>query len=163
VTGVVTDESGAPVAGAYVTIKVGETQANVDTDAQGRFTLEKMPVGDAEVTVEAVGFDKSRREAKVEKDQSAQLEFVMLPALPAGQLRGLIRSFNGKPLAATIRVTPGNVEVQTNAEGRFEVDVPPGRYTVTIEAEGHLKQRRAVKVENRGVTIINADLKEGRW
>jgi len=54
-------------------------------------------------------------------------------------------------------------ETTTGPDGKFEIDVPPGKYTIAIRAEGHLGQRRTVRVENRGVTILNADLKESTW
>ncbi len=83
------------------------------------------------------------------------------PATPAGQLRGLIRSFKGRGLKATVRVYPLNVEAQTDDDGSFVVDIPPGVYEVAIEAEGFKGQRREVRVEENGVTILNADLRVG--
>jgi len=46
--------------------------------------------------------------------------------------------------------------------GRFEVDVPPGRYRVTISASGYQTQQRTVDVEENGVTVLNVDLRSDR-
>jgi hypothetical protein len=162
VTGIVTDEGGHPISGAYVTVTAGDASEEVETDETGRFTMQQVVAGEAQVAVEAEGYERAKQQLQVKADATAEVKLVLLPALPAGQLRGLVRSFAGRPLRAAVRVEPGGIEVETDPEGRFELDVSPGRYTVSIEAEGHLRQQRAVKVENRGVTVINVDLRERR-
>jgi hypothetical protein len=155
----VLDEGGRPIPRAYVTITVGDSKAEVETGADGKVSVAELPCGPAGVAIEAEGFEKARQDPELRAETPTEIRIDLVPAVPAGQLRGLIRSFEGRPLVATIRVEPGGMEAKTDAEGRFELDVPPGNYTITIEAEGHLAQRRAVRVENRGVTILNADLK----
>ena len=81
---------------------------------------------------------------------------------PAGQLRGLIRSWKGDGLRATIRVEPLGVQAQTDEEGAFAVDVPPGAYQVHIVTKGFRTQTRDVRIEENGVTVINADLRRDR-
>ena len=66
-------------------------------------------------------------------------------------------------MKATIKVEGTDIETTTDDEGRFEFDVPPGSYVISIKSKGHTGQRRNVRIENRGVTIINADLKENPW
>jgi hypothetical protein len=61
-----------------------------------------------------------------------------------------------------VRVEPAGAETQTDAEGFFQIDVPPGQYEVVIEAPGYQPQRRAVKVEQQGVVIVNADLGQAK-
>lgn len=91
------------------------------------------------------------------------------PELPSGELRGVVRSFRGRPVRAQVTVEPTNAEAQmgsaqaeTDPDGFFEVDVPPGSYEVLIEASGYQPQRRRVTVEDNGVTILNADLRRAR-
>jgi uncharacterized membrane protein len=84
------------------------------------------------------------------------------PAAPTGQVRGLVRSFTGKGLAARVRIDPVGTELSTERDGTFAVDVPPGDYEVVIEASGHETQRRTVKVERDGVVVLNADLLRGK-
>jgi uncharacterized membrane protein len=71
-----------------------------------------------------------------------------------------VRSFRGKPLAASIRLEPSAATTETDAEGFFQIDVPPGEYEVVIEAPGYQAQRRHAKVDQQGVVIVNADLSQ---
>ena len=85
---------------------------------------------------------------------SAQLE----PDLPAAQIRGMIRSFQGKPLAARIVIDPPGTEVTTDPGGLFQVDVEPGTYTITVSVPGYVEQHRTLKVGESAVVVFNADL-----
>jgi hypothetical protein len=69
-----------------------------------------------------------------------------------------VRSFRGKPLAASIHLEPGGMQTKTDAEGFFQIDVPPGEYELLIESPGFQAQRRKAKVDKQGVVIVNADL-----
>jgi len=84
------------------------------------------------------------------------------PSAPSGQLRGLIRSFKGQGLRATVRVEPLGVESQADEEGAFSIDVPPGAYQVQIVTKGFKTQTREVRIEENGVTVLNADLRRER-
>jgi hypothetical protein len=91
------------------------------------------------------------------------------PRLPGGQIRGLVRSLRGIGLSADVAVQPENAPTGEGApaeikhiraeSGRFQVDVPPGRYRVTIEAPGYTTQVRKVDVEDNGVIFLNLDLR----
>jgi hypothetical protein len=78
--------------------------------------------------------------------------------LPSGQLRGLVRSLSGRPVPAEIRVDPAGRALRA-VGGRFEIDVPPGAYEVTIAAPGFATQKRRVQVEQNGVTLLDVDLR----
>jgi hypothetical protein len=80
--------------------------------------------------------------------------------LGQGQIQGNIRSFDGTPLQATVTVYPGNHKASTNAEGAFELNLKPGRYTVRLRAYGYNSQNRAVVVHENGVTVLNAELRK---
>jgi hypothetical protein len=91
---------------------------------------------------------------------------------PRGQIRGLVRSLKGTALAADIRIEPEPTASAETAppepqelraeEGRFEIDVAPGRYRVTIAAPGYKTQKREVDIEENGVTVLNVDLRAER-
>ena len=81
--------------------------------------------------------------------------------LPGGQIRGLVRSFKGANLSAEIKIDPLDLTLHTQ-DGRFEADVAPGKYEVTITAPGYETQHRRVEVEKNGVTLLNADLRSER-
>lgn len=59
-------------------------------------------------------------------------------------------------------VEPGGRSTRVGEHGEFEVEVPPGSYTVIIEAAGHESQRRTVTVEQLGVVVLNVDLRRSR-
>jgi hypothetical protein len=61
VSGLVSDEAGAPVQGAMVTA-VGATMALVTTDQRGRFAFPDLPRGEYVVRAQLPGFAASRRE-----------------------------------------------------------------------------------------------------
>jgi uncharacterized membrane protein len=81
--------------------------------------------------------------------------------LPGGQIRGLVGSFKGSNLSAEIKIDPLGLTLRTQ-DGRFEADVAPGTYEVTITAPGYETQHRRVEVEKNGVTLLNADLRSER-
>jgi hypothetical protein len=91
---------------------------------------------------------------------------------PRGQIRGLVRSLRGRVVAAQIGIEAENAGAAEAAppekhdlradDGRFEFDVAPGRYRVTIAAPGYRTQTRQVDVEENGVTVLNVDLRAQR-
>jgi hypothetical protein len=103
---------------------------------------------------------------------TAEPEASPAPSPPRGQIRGLVRSLKGTAVAAEIRIeseTPAAAETAPPEpqalraeEGRFEIDVAPGRYRVTIAAPGYRTQTREVDIEENGVTVLNVDLRAER-
>jgi hypothetical protein len=73
-------------------------------------------------------------------------------------LRGHVHAFSGKPLSATITVYPRHLEATTDAQGYFELDLPPGRYTVRLRAHGYKSQSRKVEIQADSVTVLNVEL-----
>jgi hypothetical protein len=61
ISGIVSDERGVPVPGAVVSV-LGATLATDVTDAQGRFVLEKLPIGEYVLRAHMAGFAASRSE-----------------------------------------------------------------------------------------------------
>lgn len=159
--GRVVDADGAPLGGAQVRLEVGdEIVAEAQTDEEGRFALEGHPDEPAALVVAAEGFEERRLE--LAPGTSPPAAVALQPEVPMGELRGLVRSFSGRPLRATIRVTPGDTEVRTSAEGRFELPLEEGSYEVVIDARGYRQQDRTVEVERGGVTVLNVELRRRR-
>jgi hypothetical protein len=153
------DDVGQPIAGARLTLEAGGQSFPLTDAGRGKYHLDQAPVGSGKVHAEANGFLPV--DQPVELTQSpANAEIRAQPALPSGQVRGLVRSFRGKPVSAKIRIEPSGAETTTDEQGFFQVDVQPGEYEVVIEAPGFTPQRRHVSVQQRGVVVLNADLVE---
>jgi hypothetical protein len=154
--GRVVTEAGFGVENAEVRISAeGKWLATVNTDAQGQFVATKLQVSSSySLTVEAPDFDVAT--LSVEGDQVS--EVVLYKALPRGAIEGRITDYRGAPLVATIRVTPGDYQVTSSEDGSFQVELAPGRYTLTFEAVGFRTETRVVQVEDKGVFIQNLAL-----
>ena len=153
VTGVVLGDDGAPVANAEVSI----AGATARTAADGSFAIPNVPLGKQSVSVKASGFEDRTIDVT-----GGAARVTVKHAIKPGQLRGLVRAFSGKAIAAaSIRVEPLGIEAKTDADGVFTIDVPPGAYEVVVTAPGFAQQRRKMQVEQNGVTILNADLRQG--
>ncbi len=176
VDGNVTDEQGAPVPNATVAIGAAAATPPADgtapadaappagvtatTDAAGHFSLANVAPGAAQINATADGYQPATVDVNVVAGQTVTANITLRADLPQGQLRGVIQSFQGRAISgATITVNPLGTQATTDAEGLFQVDVPPGAYQVTISAQGYTEQTRAVTVEERGVTVLNVDMR----
>ena len=78
-----------------------------------------------------------------------------------GKLVGMIVDPNEARIAtAKILITSRRVsrEVLVNEEGFFQIDIPQGRYRVTITANGFRTVRRIVFVKSNAVIALNVRL-----
>lgn len=163
IRGQVLDDQGRPIANAQVTLTPnGAEPIVVATDADGNYTFENVALGPATLHTEAEGHTPNDRTIEIAAGESTMEPSQLALAVPRGQLRGMIRSYDGSPLEATIRVEDLGLEARSDAEGFFEIDVPPGEHTVVIEAPRHRGQRRTADVPENGVTVMNVDLRRGR-
>jgi hypothetical protein len=168
ITGALVDENNGPVVSAHVRMEVGDQNLETNTDEQGVYRFDNVRLGEGSIHAQADGFEDSDWSVQVVPDMPAQQPRQLTrvvqetPQTPVGQLRGLIRSFNGKPLSATITVDPIEKTLSTDATGQFEIDLPTGSYEVSIQSSGYQTQHRRVTVEVNGVSIINADLHKKR-
>jgi hypothetical protein len=160
---------GATLSEPQVAIRTGAgvEPAAVDVDADGRFTFSGKAGQTLTVEAKAAGHEPSTGTATLTAGSAAELTLTLRRRLPSGQIRGLVRSFKGVGLDAEIKIDPSDPSLPTlrtlhTEDGRFEVDVAPGTYELTISAPGYEKQRRRVEVEQNGVTLLNADLRSAR-
>lgn len=158
VKGKVTDGIGTPITGAKVSLKVGNQSHESTTDMDGSFSIEEVPVGRGTATVTAPGFRSFETPLEVSARAPTTVNAQLEPDLPAAQIRGMVRSFQGRPLAARIVIDPPGTEASTDQNGLFQLNVEPGTYTVTVSADGYVEQRRTLKVDESAVVVFNADL-----
>jgi hypothetical protein len=161
VVGVVVDEGGRPLPDVELTlIQEAHEPKMARSFADGRFEFEAIPEGAAELRVSTPGFDPVTL-AIAPKEEGSK-EIVMRPAVPAGQVRGAILDVQGRPIAAKITIT-GNATAESSVlsagdEGRFELELPPGRYVVKFEHPDFATQTRRIHLQDRGVVILNIAL-----
>lgn len=158
----VTTLEGYPLSDATVEIVTGETMLTVPHGELERYGLERVPAGEATLRVSAARLLTHEQPITLRAGTPLAVDVKLAPAPPTGQVRGLIRSFSGTGLRARVRVEPLGKEIQTDASGTFQLDVPPGAYEVVVEAPGHATQRRQLRVPEDGVVILNADLLWGQ-
>jgi hypothetical protein len=172
VSGSVTDETGAPVVGAKVTVTLKNHTGTGATDDKGAFTVTQLPIGKtvagattlddtgAAVDVAVDGKKPAHATLTLVKGANTLPKISLEPVLPPGQLRGIVKSLaSGKAIAgATIAITPGGKSVQSDADGKFQIDLAPGSYKVSVTAPGLAKQELDVEIAPNGVKINNIDM-----
>jgi hypothetical protein len=151
---------GVPLAGAKLTITVGDKSSEQTSGADGSFDFGELEAGNGSITAELEGYEKLSQTVSLQPGQELTLDLTLERTLPPGQLRGFARSFRGKGLKATLTIAPSGEVVTTNDDGSFELDLPPGDYEVTVQADGFKEQVRQVKIDENGVTILNVDLRK---
>ncbi len=149
---------GYPLSDASVEIDLGASKVSVPHRNLESYELGELAQGDAVVRVSAPRLRPRELRVKLVAGSPSRLDVRLDAAPQTGQVEGLVRSFGGKGLRASIRIEPIGSELSTDDDGRFVLDVPPGKYEVVIEAAGHERQRRQVEVTPDGVVILNADL-----
>ena len=160
----VVDTTGHPISDAEVNLERENPDGTWETfrlplQHLNRYELAGVPVGSARVVVEADLLRPHRELVEVTEKGVNLLRVELRKVGSAGsQLRGLVRSYSGRGLRATITVTPGDHRIECDENGEFELDLPPGGYQVMIEAKGYAPQKRALSVGKEGVTVLNADL-----
>jgi len=180
ISGSVVDDGDKPVVGAKVAIKLANVTVDpVATDQAGKYVFKGVRIGtqaeataskpklhridepSATVTVSVDG--KKPGTGTIEKldETTTTVPPIKLePLLPPGQLRGVVHSLpNGKAVdKATITVTPGDIKVESAADGTFSIDLAPGKYKITVKAGSFASQELDVTIEPNGVAIKNIDL-----
>ncbi|MFD7919258.1 MFS transporter [Streptomyces sp. NPDC059740] len=155
-TGHVTDEAGRAVPGARVTLvdRSGRQAGRARTDRTGWYALDTAAPGTFVLSVAAAGHRPYASTAVAVAGGGPGPLDVRLTR--ARRLPGVLRGGGGRPVAAgVVVVTDAAGEViagtTTRAGGQWELtDLPPGAYTLTLSAPGHLPAARYVEVDEGG-------------
>ena len=86
IEGTVTDQTGAAVIGAEVTLQAGAFTSKQPTDVEGKFSFETVPSSSGRITVRADGFATVRRDWSANNNGAAQLEITLEPELVSEQV-----------------------------------------------------------------------------
>ena len=152
--GVVTDAQHAPIAGA--TVRVHGTELQVQTDADGSFTLPGVPATEVALDIEAP--NQPPTTATVAANKAAIAVTVgVAPAAPTS------RSVHGKIIdpttkepivAAQVQVAGTETVVFTEADGAFALDgLPPGPVQLEVTAPEHEKRTINVAADQPTIDI----------
>lgn len=158
-SGTVTDQaSGAPLADAIVRFDRGTPVA---TDAEGRFRSPGLEPGSLAVTVSRSGYEDGSAELELPAE-GLDVNVQLSPAAFAGTVSGEVRGPDG-PVAEVEVLLEGDerVQVQTDAEGRFEAPLPEGRYRVLVRAPGRLAAGATIQLERGQDPFVALRLREG--
>ena len=165
VTGKVLGPDGRGVAGVTVVIAYVDHPGVAPTEGtsgdDGSFAI-AVHGGAFKLTTRDDAYQETAVTGRVAPNAAADLVVKVVRKVRQGQLRGQVLSFDGQPLAATVKVT-GKTEATatTDAQGFFTVELPAGAFDVEIESKGHATQRRKVNVKLDGVTVLNVDMRRG--
>jgi hypothetical protein len=165
VSGVITDDHGEPLPEVRVKLKSGDAAEREGiTNAQGRYSFAAVRLGAAELEASAVGFATQAWRVEIKTLDAEQPTRGLTPKATTGIVRGLVRSFESRPLRAhvVVRNLRGKTitEADSNAEGRVEIELEPGRYHVTIDVPGYKSHVQTIRVKGNDVSVLNADLRK---
>jgi len=172
VAGVVVDDTGKPVVGARITVKLKNSIGTTFSDDKGGYLIVKVPIGrtvngktelddtGAEITAEVANKKPGSVTLTLGKGTNAVPQITLDPMLPPGQLRAVIINVGtSRPIAgASVTIQPGDITATSGADGKFTVDLPPGQYKITVTAKGLAQQQLDVNIDPNGVAIKNIDM-----
>lgn len=154
IRGNVKDPGGAPIAGAQVLAQPG---SNFDTTASdGTYTI-SLPAGTYNVTASAYLYgDRTQSNVAVLASQTTWANFTLVPSV--GWIVGNVTNLaTGSPIAgAVVLVTSSSSQqttASTNSQGRFNISVEPGAYTVNVTATGYYGAQQTVSVASGAESV----------
>lgn len=164
---VVVDHTGHPISDATVTLEYPETKElpgktiAIPLLSTNLYVMDSLPPGKARLIIEAELLGGRSEVVELVKDKPTEVTITLSDqATHQSQLRGLVRSYSGEGIKASVSVGPGDHNATCNEQGEFELMLPPGDYQVTISADGFQTQKRSLRVQDEGVTVLNADLQK---
>jgi len=126
-----------PIQGAVVTAV--EANASAVTDANGWFQISVEP-GTYTVVANATGYYPAEQQVSVDENETVVVNFQLTPNQP-GYIEGYVFDANtSQPIegALVTAVGPmGAFNATTNASGYYQVEVPPGNYTIYAWKQGY--------------------------
>ena len=165
-TGIVSSSTGAPIAGARVSIQPNPNTLNpsVFTDASGIYRFEKLNPGDTLVHAEAAQFDEAA--GRVMINGINHLNFTLRPSLQTTLQGTITDAATRAPIAnatVTFMLTPGATvnagrTTTTDAQGQYRFDgVFAANSNLSVTAEGYGEERSGLRIT--GPTVLNFQLK----
>jgi TonB-dependent receptor len=159
-TGRVTDENGAPLPGAQITIR--ETGQVIATDRQGRFVAPSLPAGDVTLDVRYLGFAPASQSATVTPSKPSVVDIVLNKAIDSGVIviTGTILDSTARALNQQRTADNQTNVVSSDAIGRFPdtniaeaLQRVPGFGVERDQGEGNFISIRGAPSEFTAITV----------
>lgn len=140
-------------------IDSGGSPFAVDPES-GAFTTTELAPGDYRLRATAGGAEPSTAEVTVVSGEVAEATLALNRSedVVTG-IRGRVTDFNGRPVQAQIRIPSLEIELDSDEDGQFEVEAPPGSYQVMIWARGYQTQTSRQTVPQGGMVVMNVELR----
>lgn len=154
--GLVTDTQGNPIAGVVITAYpeddvFGPKYYTTTTDANGFYHFDGVPAGSGVVVASKAGYGTQGEQGVVVKNQITVIDFVLEDN--PGTLTGTVTTSDGRPIAgAEIVIGPDGIKLTTDANGRYEIPLTAGDYTITITYNGVTQTREVTITANQTTT-----------
>jgi protocatechuate 3,4-dioxygenase beta subunit len=137
IQGTVKDTNNQPIQGATVSVEGTSLQAT--TNSQGYYQITDVPAGNKTVTASKSGYNSQSKTVNVVAGQTVTVDFQLQPVTATGRISGIVYGSIPNTLIykATVKAT-GNgrtYSALTSEDGRYELRVPTGTYTVTVSKE----------------------------
>jgi hypothetical protein len=132
--------TGSPIPSARIELSAGDVAWVGHSGGDGRFRLAELDAGDYEIDYRAAGYLPASQQVQLGEHTALSLGDIHLQPLPdVGSVRGRVTAAaTGEPLAeATVSISgPDSVQLSTDADGRYGVELAPGEYQIEIGKEG---------------------------
>lgn len=155
-TGIVTDQDGNLLVSARVVVGI----QSAETDGTGRYDFSGLLASEIEVTatyIDPSGQSFTTRQRVTVRDGENSLDITIdLTARPfrlSGTVKGVIRGREAdgpQPLRGVIVRVPPNGYDETDGNGRYDITLPGGDYTLIVEKAGYQRHEQSI--------ALNADL-----
>ena len=156
ITGLVTDTSATPLAGATVAYSGGSTQ----TDSTGHYTLNNVPEGSVTLTASLSGYQSASETVSVTANQTTTAPTMQLATAPVGTIQGHVTNSSGTALPGAT-VAYGGASTTTDSSGNYTLSkVPAGTVQVTASLSGYQTATQNVTVTAGQTTTANFTLSQ---
>ena len=138
-SGTVTDSAtGTGIAGATVSLMVGDLPRTATTDADGSYSFAALPEGTYDVTASAFGYLSETASATITQGTTTDLDFA-LASVPNVTVSGTITDGSGHAWALYAKVTVAGTPAADYSDpftGAYSLTLPAGAtYTITTEVQ----------------------------
>jgi hypothetical protein len=149
---------GTKVPVANVEVRVGG-QVAARSDAEGLFVVPEAGPGPVSLKLTGSGVRPQEEVVVVPSHGEASVEVLMQKGEEIrAWMRGRVRSTQGRPIVATVKIADTRFKTRTRPTGDFELRLPAGRYRVTFEARGYVPQTKTVDVGAGDQALFYVDL-----